>query len=125
MDNAYVVLRSASNSSQLEQVALYNQHFEHISTFPITLSREDRFNQILITQTGDVYLLFTENSERPKPYIVYLASEGSASPVRYNVPMESFPYHPGKSNTMQGSISSFLHASILIEERMKIMGPQD
>ncbi|MGB0458334.1 MAG: hypothetical protein ACPGGH_08435 [Chitinophagales bacterium] len=94
--NAYVVLRSASNSSQLEQVALYNQHFEHISTFPITLSREDRFNQILITQTGDVYLLFTENSERPKPYIVYLASEGSASPVRYNVPMESFPYHPGK-----------------------------
>ena len=34
--NAYVVLRSASNSSQLEQVALYNQHFEHISTFPIT-----------------------------------------------------------------------------------------
>ncbi len=94
--NAYVVLRSASNSSQLEQVIICNQNFELIASYSITISPEDRFNQILITQSRDVYLLFTENSARPKPFILYLAAEGSTSLVRHNVPMEAYPYHPGK-----------------------------
>ena len=94
--NAYVVMRSASNSSQLDQVVLYNENFELIASYPITISPEDRFNQILITQSGEAYLLFTEDGDHPKPFILYLSSESSASPVRYNVPMESFPYHPGK-----------------------------
>ena len=94
--NAYVVLRSASNSSLLEQVTIYNQNFELIASYPITISPEDRFNQILITQSGDVYLLFTANSDVQKPFILYLAAEGTTSPIRYNVPMERFPYHPGK-----------------------------
>lgn len=94
--NAYVVLRSASNSSQLEQVAIYDKNFEAIASYSITISPEDRFNQILITQSRDVYLLFTENTARPKPFILYLAAEGSTSLVRHNIPMETFPYHPGK-----------------------------
>ena len=94
--NAYVVMRSASNSSQLDQVVLYNENFELIASYPITISPEDRFNQILITQSGEAYLLFTEDGDHPKPFILYLSSESSASPVRYNVPMKSFPYHPGK-----------------------------
>ena len=66
--NAYVVLRSASNSSQLEHVTIYDDKFTPKTSYDFSIDKQDVFNQILFTQSGDIYLLFTENGETKSLY---------------------------------------------------------
>ena len=104
--NAYVLLRSASNSSQLEHVTIYDDKFTPKTSYDFSLDKQDVFNQILFAQSGDIYLLFTENGEKPSPYIVHLHQEPQVMPIRHNVPMAQFPYHTGKIkfDEMQGKL---------------------
>ena len=73
----------------------------------------------------NIYLLFTENGEKPNPYIVHLHQEPQVIPIRHNVPMAQFPYHTGKIkfDEMQGKL--ILLVLFPIEKRMKTVGLQD